>query len=255
MNDSTADDALARWHRAHAAASMVGWDFSRLDGRMTADEPWWDFERDCRKALATSSSALDLGTGGGERLIQLLEQTPERGVVHATEGWAPNVEVARANLAPLGVEVRPYDAEAGDRLPYDDGSMDLVMSRHEAIDPAEVARVLTPGGRLLTQQVHGLDAPEIHEWFGAAYEYPHVTAERFVADLEAAGLRIDAVDDWTGTMEFADVEALVTYLGLVPWDAPDFTVEDQAEALLSLDAARPIKVTQRRFRIHAHKES
>ena len=148
MNDSTADDALARWHRAHAAASMVGWDFSRLDGRMTADEPWWDFERDCRKALATSSSALDLGTGGGERLIQLLEQTPERGVVHATEGWAPNVEVARANLAPLGVEVRPYDAEAGDRLPYDDGSMDLVMTRHEAIDPAEVARVLTPGGRL-----------------------------------------------------------------------------------------------------------
>ena len=115
--------------------------------------------------------------------------------------------------------------------------------------------MLTPGGRLLTQQVHGLDAPEIHEWFGAAYEYPHVTPERFVADLEAAGLRIDAVDDWTGTMEFADVEALVTYLGLVPWDAPDFTVEDHAEALLALDAARPIKVTQRRFRIHAHKES
>ena len=64
MNDSTADDALARWHRAHAAASMVGWDFSRLDGRMTADEPWWDLEGDCREALATATSALDLGTGG-----------------------------------------------------------------------------------------------------------------------------------------------------------------------------------------------
>lgn len=64
VNDSTADDALARWHRAHAAASMVGWDFSRLDGRMTADEPWWDLEGDCREALATATSALDLGTGG-----------------------------------------------------------------------------------------------------------------------------------------------------------------------------------------------
>mgnify|MGYP001581736831 CR=1 FL=1 len=64
MNDPTADDALARWHRAHAAASMVGWDFSRLDGRMTADEPWWDLEGDCREALATATSALDLGTGG-----------------------------------------------------------------------------------------------------------------------------------------------------------------------------------------------
>ena len=64
MNDPTADDALARWHRAHAAASMVGWDFARLDGRMTADEPWWDLEGDCREALATATSALDLGTGG-----------------------------------------------------------------------------------------------------------------------------------------------------------------------------------------------
>ena len=64
MNDPTADDALARWHRAHAAASMVGWDFSRLDGRMNADEPWWDLEGDCREALATATSALDLGTGG-----------------------------------------------------------------------------------------------------------------------------------------------------------------------------------------------
>ena len=64
VNDPTADDALARWHRAHAAASMVGWDFSRLDGRMTADEPWWDLEGDCREALATATSALDLGTGG-----------------------------------------------------------------------------------------------------------------------------------------------------------------------------------------------
>lgn len=51
---------------------MVGWDFSRLDGRATATGPPWDFEDVCRAAMAGVGSVLDMGTGGGERLIALL---------------------------------------------------------------------------------------------------------------------------------------------------------------------------------------
>lgn len=40
-----------------------------------------------------------------------------------------------------GAEVRRYDAETGDPLPFNDGSVDLVMSRHERIDEVQVARV------------------------------------------------------------------------------------------------------------------
>lgn len=54
-------------------------------------------------------------------------------------------------------------------------------------------------------------------------------------------------------MEFEDVAALVTYLALVPWDAPHFTVDTHAEQLAELDADRPIRVTQRRFRVYAMK--
>ena len=57
--------ALDRLRAAHAESRMVGWDFARLEGRMSADEPWWDFERDCLRALRASRiGALDLGTGG-----------------------------------------------------------------------------------------------------------------------------------------------------------------------------------------------
>lgn len=55
-------------------------------------------------------------------------------------------------------------------------------------------------------------------------------------------------------MTFKDAEALVTYLGLVPWDVPeDFTVDAHADRLLGLDSA-PISVTQRRFRVYAGKD-
>lgn len=233
---------------------MVGWDFSVLDGRLHADDPWWDFEEDCRAALRDARTIADLGTGGGERLRSLLADVDRNGrTIVATEGWEPNVAVAQETLTPWDVDVVRYDAEAGERMPFDDGNLDLVLSRHEGIDVAEIARVLAPGGRLLTQQVDGGDAPEIHAWFDEPFEYPDVTSRRLVEDAEAAGLRVDVVDDWNGTMEFADATALVTYLALVPWDAPHFSVEEQSERLTALDADRPIRVTQRRFRVYATK--
>ena len=147
-----------------------------------------------------------------------------------------------------------YDSEAGDTLGLPDRSLDLVMARHESYDAAEVARVLVRGGRLLTQQVDGFDAPEIHQWFGSEYLHPDVTVQAHVNALRDVSMRIDQVDYWEGSMHFKDAVALVTYIGLVPWDAPEFTVLAHAQRLQDLDASAPITVTQRRFRVYAVKE-
>lgn len=243
---------LDKWRRVYDQATMVGWDFSALDGQLSADEPWWDFEEDCRSAMVRAGRIADLGTGGGERLLALLNPDMDKSIV-ATEGWEPNVAVARQALAPRGIAIVRYDSERDMRMPFADGSLDLVMSRHESIDVKEIARVLGPGGRLLTQQVAGNDAEEIHDWFDEPFEYPHVTSRRFVEDIEAAGLCIDEVDDWTGMMKFESVRTLVTYLALTPWDAPNFSVSEHEAQLVALDAARPIAVTQRRFRVYATK--
>lgn len=235
-------------------SKMRGWDFSRLDGRLISDDPWWDFDGDCLSDMRRAARIADLGTGGGERLVRLLGEVSAEGRrIVATEGWEPNLPVARDRLAQHGVEVLWYDPERGERMPLADAALDLVMSRHEAIDASEIVRVLAPGGKLLTQQVDGHDAEEIHQWFGEDYVYPHVTSNRYVKDLEASGMRVDVVDDWQGSMGFVDVEALVTYLALVPWDAPNFTVDAHADRLAALDSERPIRVTQRRFRVYATK--
>lgn len=71
----------------------------------------------------------------------LTDQRGASGVVVSTEGWEPNLAVARDRLEPYGVEVRRYDAEKGEPLPFDDNGVDYVMSRHEGIDAVQVARI------------------------------------------------------------------------------------------------------------------
>ncbi|WP_040166656.1 class I SAM-dependent methyltransferase [Microbacterium gorillae] len=246
-------DDLLRWlTRLHDESTMTGWDFGKLDGRLDADDPPWDFDAEVRAALRDATEAVDVGTGGGERLIaHLVAVGDDRGRVRATEGWPENVPVARANLASHGIEVLAYDPEAGERFPLPDASVDLLIARHEAVDAPEFARVLRPGGRLLTQQVDGRDAQELREWFGGESLYPEVELGAMTADLAAAGFVIDAADDWTGRIRFRDVGTLVEYIAMVPWDVPDFSIAEAADQLHRLAEIRPIEVTQRRFRITA----
>lgn len=51
MNDAE----IARLQGIHAQSHMVGWDFSRLDGRLKSDDPWWDFDADCLAVMGRFS--------------------------------------------------------------------------------------------------------------------------------------------------------------------------------------------------------
>ena len=88
--------------------------------------------------MKETQSMLDMRTGGGERLAQYLDiqLVPK---VYATEGYAPNVSVARERLVPLGVTV--YEVQ-DDQLPLPDASLDLIINRHGSYKASEVQRVL-----------------------------------------------------------------------------------------------------------------
>ena len=80
-------DLLESLRRAHAEARMTGWDFSALEGRLIADDPWWDFEADCLDAMRYARAIADLGTGGGERLIRLVDALPDDRGGNRTLRW------------------------------------------------------------------------------------------------------------------------------------------------------------------------
>ncbi|WP_367277646.1 class I SAM-dependent methyltransferase [uncultured Arthrobacter sp.] len=205
--------------------------------------------------MPSAKRVLDMGTGGGERVLRLLSQLTDGTRPHliATEAWEPNVPVARKNLAAVGVEVVEYDADAGDALPFDDDSLDLIMCRHETLDAAEVARTLAPGGVILSQQVDGRDAQELRDWFGGEQQYLDIRLNTEREAVVRAGLAVDVAEEWAGFMGFADLEALMTYMALVPWDVPGFQIDDHLETLQELDRSGPLRITQRRYRLYGHK--
>jgi hypothetical protein len=247
------DQALiARW-KAEERQPFQGWDFAYLSGRYHEEEPPWSYEGMVRELLRDADSVLDMGTGGGEKLMEFADALPRRTV--ATEGYAPNVPVARAYLEPHDIRVVEYDAETDDRMPFDDGSFALILNRHEAYDAVEVARVLHSGGHFLTQQVDGRDPAELLTVFGLTSSYLHINLESCRHELEQAGLHIERAADWQGRATFSDVGAFVYFLHAAPWSAPpDFSVERYADVLLKLHRDRqPLAFTIHRFFILAHK--
>lgn len=209
-----------------------GWDFSRLDGRMSADGEPWDYPRRAAELMRGADSALDMETGGGEVLLSLRDALPPK--MAATEGYAPNFELASARLRPLGVDVVEYDASRAARLPFADGEFDLVLNRHGEFDAREVARVLRDGGAFFTQQTSGMWAWDLQAAFGARPQTPDVSAAKFVPMLEDAGLTVADAQEWEGRLEFADVGAVVYYLKAVPWEVPGFGVRKHFERLVAL---------------------
>jgi hypothetical protein len=57
---------------------FIGWDFSYLDGRMLEKHPPWSYSLRAAALMRQSSSMIDMGTGGGERLLELKEFWPEK---------------------------------------------------------------------------------------------------------------------------------------------------------------------------------
>jgi SAM-dependent methyltransferase len=212
---------------------------------MEETEPAWDYAAIVRDAMAGARRTLDIDTGGGEFLSNIL---PAPGSVVATEGYAPNVAVAGARLAPLGVPVVhalsaadnvDQAADAGTwstrvTLPFADGAFDLAINRHSSYVASEVWRVLRPGGRYLTQQWsdEGTSGAGWDELFGRplpagpAFDVGFATGQ-----LTEAGFEILGAERCDTPLVFHDLVAVVYYLLAVPWAVTDFDPVADREAL------------------------
>lgn len=215
-------------------AHFSGWDFSYLHGRQTELKLPWDYRARVMRYLPTVNSLLDMGTGGGEFLSSL---TPLPSVTYATEGYAPNLAIARKRLAPFGVTVVDTTAdEENQKLPFEDKSFELVINRHESYDPAELYRILKPGGRFFTQQVGGADNVGLNHFLQGQGPYIdldwQITHE--VERFEAAGFEIEEALEAHPETTFNDIGAVVYYLKAIPWQIEDFSVEKYHERLLAL---------------------
>lgn len=195
-------------------------------------------------------AVLDMGTGGGEFLSTIRSALPARTV--ATEEWKVNAPIANRRLSPLGASVIRCQSL---KLPFAGSSFDLVINRHEELEPVEVGRVLATGGHVVTQQV-GNNWSELKRFFPRAPDFSRLYQD-YVDGFEKAGLRMVRRMRHYYKVAYKSLGELVYLLSIAPWEVPGFSVERDLDALLSLESQQltdeGLVLTESRFLIIAQK--
>jgi SAM-dependent methyltransferase len=211
----------------------------------------WNYGSLVRKAARFARVILDMGTGGGEFLDEVSSSL--KGQVVTTEEWKVNVPVAKKRLRRFGFEVVECRSV---QLPFKDASFDLVLNRQEDLEPSEVARIVSPGGRVITQQVGRNNWKELRRFFPRMTD-PGDHRGQYARGFQDAGLKIitDLSHDYK--VAYRALGDFVFMLAVTPWTVPDFSLEKDIDSLISLDkechTANGLELTLSRFLIIADK--
>jgi SAM-dependent methyltransferase len=208
-----------------------GWDFSMIRDRWIFSRPSWDYGELVRQRLVGVERLLDQDTGGGEFLASL---APLPAQTFATEGYPPNIPVARQRLEPLGVGVVSEYTE--EKLPFESNFFDLVINRHGSFNGVELYRILRPGGVFLTQQVGGENNIRLNELLQdvVSFEFSNWTLAECTRWLSEPGLRILQAKEERPAEVFLDIGAVVFCLRVISWQVADFSVEKYRDKLFAI---------------------
>ena len=231
MNEPSGNPIFENLITEAETAHFSGWDFSYLKGRLVEEGPAWDYREIVIDHISRATTLLDMGTGGGEFLFGL-PALPE--TTHATEGWLPNLEIARQRLEPIGVQVHSFNNDKN--LPFADNFFDLIINRHDSFDSQELNRILNPGGIFITQQVGGQDQQPLNQFLAPLIKplYESWFLSSAVQQLKTAGFDISFQKEDFPPSNFLDIGAVVYYLKVIEWQIPGFNSKDYHERLLEL---------------------
>jgi SAM-dependent methyltransferase len=181
-----------------------GWDFSRMSVER-APVPW-EYLDVVSAFLRPTDVVLDIGTGGGERLIRLADQYLRAVGVDPDPDM---VRVARDNASRHpNVQFLPGSAEQLDLL--DDGAFNVVLTRHAPVSAPELDRVTKAGGVFICQGVGARNMANIRQAFNtgseALYEHAH---RALLSELAARGWRVVAEGQYDVRYWVKDVPSLV----------------------------------------------
>lgn len=196
------------------AKSFTGWTALAEFRRLGPSNPW-DYAARARELLSTTRNVVDMGTAGGERFGELLHSYGGRAV--ATEEWEVNAPIAAAHLRQFGAETVHRQSVA---LPFTDESFDLVLNRHEDMEPADVARVLRPGGTVLTQQAFMI-WKEMNRFFPRRVFLADLF-ERYRDGFAEAGLNVIDARTIEVPAAYENLGNFVYTLCICPWEVPGF---------------------------------
>ncbi len=146
---------------------IKNWDFSKI--KYTEESLTnWDIYALLNEKATKNSYILDLGTGGGEKL---LENFPEVKKIVGTDLSPEMIKTAKINLEKSkrkNIEFRVMDNL---NMNVEDDSFDIVVARHTCINAKQIYKCLKKGGILLLRGVDKLDCFELKKMYGKGQAY------------------------------------------------------------------------------------
>lgn len=172
----------------HEYYEKIGnWDFSQI--KYTVEqESNWEFYSKIKENSNEASVCLDLGTGGGEKVLKYY---PKAQKIIGTDFSKEMIETANSNLLTAGIENVEFKVMDNLKIEFRDETFDVISARHTIINANEIYRCLKSNGVLIIEGVDKADCQELKDLFGRgqAYNDKISISEKDYNDLKNAGFK------------------------------------------------------------------
>ena len=149
---------------------IKNWDFSKIK-YLSENFTNWDMYEGLKNSSNKDSKILDLGTGGGEKVLTYF---PECAEILGTDFSSEMIATANINLKKSGKKNIHFRVMDNLHMDTKDNYFDIVVARHTCIDAKQIYSTLKDGGKLILRGVDKLDCWALKRMFnkGQAYKDP-----------------------------------------------------------------------------------
>lgn len=124
---------------------VKNWDFSMINCKKEYLTNW-DMYKILNEYATSESRILDLGTGGGEKVLEYFPKCKE---IMATDFSAEMISTAKANLKITNKNYITFKQMDNLNMTTKDNYFDIVTARHTCTDSVQIYKTLKSGGKLI----------------------------------------------------------------------------------------------------------
>ena len=164
------------------------WDFSDINF-IAEYQNNWDMYEEIKKYSNEKSLILDLGTGGGEKVLSNMPTNV--GMIIGTDLSPKMIDTAKENLKSHPDLKVKFSVMDNLKIEFPNGIFDIVSARHTIINAKEIYRVLNENGVLIVRGVDKFDSWDLKELFGGGQCFNDEIAisKKDYEDIKEAGFK------------------------------------------------------------------
>lgn len=164
------------------------WDFSDIKS-VSESKNKWDMYEEVSKYANENSLILDLGTGGGEKVLNNMPKNV--GMIIGTDLSQAMIETAKKNSLKHPEIRAKFTVMDNLKLDFPNELFDIVVARNTVINAKEIHRILTNCGILIVRGVDKFDCWNLKELFGRgqAFNDEKAISEIDYENIKAAGFK------------------------------------------------------------------